>query len=146
MQWGCYAEYVAVPESSVSLMPSKLLFEEAAGVPVAALAARQSLFAKPGIGAGSTVVIHAAAGGVDERLERAVAAVCYGHEHRFRFREGSLDPCLHRLRDLERGETPLELLRRDYDSFHGAGIIDDGAATLPLAPTAGTDEEATCQT
>lgn len=64
VQWGCYAEYVAVPESSVALMPSKLLYEEAAGVPLAALTAYQCLFARGGIGKGSRLLVHAAAGGV----------------------------------------------------------------------------------
>jgi NADPH:quinone reductase-like Zn-dependent oxidoreductase len=45
-------------------MPAKLLFEEAAGVPVAVLAARQALFGKPGIGAASVVLVHGAGGGV----------------------------------------------------------------------------------
>ena len=37
VQGGCYAEYVSIPEKSVALMPAKLLFEEAAAVPLAAL-------------------------------------------------------------------------------------------------------------
>ena len=64
VQWGCYAEYVAVAETSVALMPTKLLYEEAAAVPLAALTAWQCLFDDPGIGAGSSVLVHAAAGGV----------------------------------------------------------------------------------
>jgi NADPH:quinone reductase-like Zn-dependent oxidoreductase len=64
VQWGCYAEYVTVPESSVAMMPSKLLFEEAAAVPVAGLTAFQCLQRTKGMSAGQTVLIHAAAGGV----------------------------------------------------------------------------------
>jgi len=64
VQWGCYAEYVSVPESNVARMPAKLLFEEAAAVPVAALTAYQALFGQPGLQSGSSVLIHAAAGGV----------------------------------------------------------------------------------
>lgn len=63
-QWGCYAEYVSVSEDHVSAMPTKLLFEEAASVPLALLAAEQCLFSRPGLGEGRTVLIHAAAGGV----------------------------------------------------------------------------------
>ena len=37
-QWGCYAEYVSVSEDHLSQMPAKLLFEEAASVPLALLA------------------------------------------------------------------------------------------------------------
>ena len=60
VQWGCYAEYVAVPESSLAMMPAKLLFEEAAAVPVAALAAHQSLFAAGELRSGKSVLIHGA--------------------------------------------------------------------------------------
>jgi NADPH:quinone reductase-like Zn-dependent oxidoreductase len=64
VQGGTYAEYVSVPESGLSKMPAKLLFEEAAAIPCAALTAYQCLFSEPGIGTGSTVLVHAAAGGV----------------------------------------------------------------------------------
>ena len=64
VQWGCYAEYVAVEESSVALMPTKLLYEEAAGVPLAGLTAWQCLFHHSGVGPGASVLVHAAAGGV----------------------------------------------------------------------------------
>jgi NADPH:quinone reductase len=64
VQWGTYAEFVALPETSVARMPSRLLFEEAAAVPLAALTAYQSLFGKPGVGPGKVVLIHAGGGGV----------------------------------------------------------------------------------
>jgi NADPH2:quinone reductase len=64
VQWGCYAECVAVPEEHVALMPTKLLFEEAASIPLAALTAYQALFGKPALVSGSKVLVHAAAGGV----------------------------------------------------------------------------------
>jgi len=64
VQWGCYAEYVSVPEEQVALMPSKLLFEEAAAVPVVGLTAFQCLLGGPPIGKDSTVLVHAGAGGV----------------------------------------------------------------------------------
>jgi len=63
-QWGCYAEYVAVAEDSVAQMPAKLLFEEAASVPLAALAAHQCLSGGSGLQADQTVLVHGAAGGV----------------------------------------------------------------------------------
>lgn len=64
VQWGTYAELVAVPETGVAPMPSRLLFEEAAAVPLTGLTAYQSLFGSPGIGPGAVVLIHAGAGGV----------------------------------------------------------------------------------
>lgn len=64
VQWGTYAEYLAVDEGAAALMPSNLLFEEAAAVPLAALTAWQALFSKAGIAAGASVLVHGAAGGV----------------------------------------------------------------------------------
>ncbi|HKQ61569.1 MAG TPA: NADP-dependent oxidoreductase [Candidatus Polarisedimenticolaceae bacterium] len=64
VRWGCYAEYVAVPAANVARMPAKLLFEEAAAVPLAALTAQQALFGAVAPGPGRSVLIHAAAGGV----------------------------------------------------------------------------------
>lgn len=64
VQWGCYAGFVAVPESGVALMPSKLLFEEAAAFPTAGLAAWQSLSDEAFVAAGKNVLVHAAGGGV----------------------------------------------------------------------------------
>jgi len=80
-QWGCYAEYVSVAESSVARMPAKLLFEEAAAVPLAALTAQQCLFARPGLSTGSTVLVHAACGGVGHfavQLARLTGAKVFG--------------------------------------------------------------------
>jgi NADPH2:quinone reductase len=81
VQWGCYAEYVAVSEENIGLMPSSLLYEEAAPVPLAALTAFQCLFGKPGIEKGSRVLVHAAAGGVGHfavQLARNAGAQVYG--------------------------------------------------------------------
>jgi NADPH:quinone reductase-like Zn-dependent oxidoreductase len=64
VQWGAYAELIALPESSAAKMPSKLLFEESAAVPLAALTAHQSLLRDPSLGPGKAVLVLAAAGGV----------------------------------------------------------------------------------
>lgn len=61
---GAYAEFVAVPESSVARKPEQLSFVEAAGVPLAALTAYQALFDAARLQDGETVLVHAAAGGV----------------------------------------------------------------------------------
>jgi NADPH2:quinone reductase len=63
VQWGTFAEYVAVPSASAAAIPPRLLFEEAASVPLAALTAHQAL-ARAGVGSGASVLVHAAAGGV----------------------------------------------------------------------------------
>jgi NADPH:quinone reductase-like Zn-dependent oxidoreductase len=53
-----------VPEKALATMPAKLLFEEAAACPVAALTAWQALFETAGLAQGSTLVVLGAAGGV----------------------------------------------------------------------------------
>jgi NADPH:quinone reductase-like Zn-dependent oxidoreductase len=59
-----YAEYVAAPESQLTIKPSNISFEEAAAASLAALTAWQILKDKAGINPGDNVLIHAAAGGV----------------------------------------------------------------------------------
>jgi len=61
---GTYAENAVVPESALSLKPSSLSYEQAAAVPLAALAAWQALVKQGGIKPGHRVLIHAGAGGV----------------------------------------------------------------------------------
>lgn len=61
---GTYAEYAVVPENTLARKPSKLSHEEAAAVPLAALAAWQALVDQGGLQAGQRVLVHAAAGGV----------------------------------------------------------------------------------
>jgi NADPH:quinone reductase-like Zn-dependent oxidoreductase len=63
LQWGTYAEYVAVPERHAALMPTNLLFEEAAAIPCAGLTAVQAL-GRAGIGAQATLLVMNGSGGV----------------------------------------------------------------------------------
>jgi NADPH2:quinone reductase len=64
IQWGTYAEYVAMPAGAVAPMPAKSSFSEASTVPLAGLTAWQSLFDVGAIRPGQWVLIHAGAGGV----------------------------------------------------------------------------------
>jgi len=59
-----YAEYVAAPARHFVPKPASLSFEEAAGLPLAALTAWQGLVDTGKLEAGQRVLIHAAAGGV----------------------------------------------------------------------------------
>lgn len=61
---GTFAEYVAVDEADAAPMPSTLTFEEAAAVPLVALAAWQALVDVAGLKPGDKVLIHAGAGGL----------------------------------------------------------------------------------
>lgn len=61
---GAYADLVAVDEANLTLMPDSLSFLDAAALPVASVAAWQSLnFAGP-VQAGQRILIHGAAGGL----------------------------------------------------------------------------------
>ena len=61
---GAYAEYVAVPSADLVAKPAALDYAQAAAVPLAGLAAWQSLIEAGGLARGQTVLIHGAAGGV----------------------------------------------------------------------------------
>ncbi len=60
---GTLAEYVSVPVRTAAKKPAGLSFEAAAGLPLAGLTALQTV-RRSGLGEGSTVLVHAAAGGV----------------------------------------------------------------------------------
>lgn len=60
---GGYAEFVAVPEDHAAAMPAGLLYEEAAAVPLACASVWPAIV-QAGIGAGATVVVRDAAGGI----------------------------------------------------------------------------------
>jgi len=60
---GTLAELAEVPVRTAAHKPSGLSFEEAAALPLAGLTALQTV-RRSGLGAGSTVLVHAAAGGV----------------------------------------------------------------------------------
>jgi NADPH:quinone reductase-like Zn-dependent oxidoreductase len=80
---GSFAEYACVGESKLALKPTKLSFEAAAAVPVAAFTALQGLRDKGQLQAGQKVLINGAAGGVGifamqiaKALGAEVTAVC----------------------------------------------------------------------
>lgn len=80
IQWGTYAEYVAMEARHVALMPKNLSFAQAAAIPLTTLTAWQSLFDRACLGSGQTVLIHAGAGGVGGmaiQLARHVGAKVY---------------------------------------------------------------------
>jgi NADPH:quinone reductase-like Zn-dependent oxidoreductase len=63
VQFGTYAELVAVPDRMIARKPSNVDFVTAAALPLAGLTALQALKAVD-TGAGDVVLVHAAAGGV----------------------------------------------------------------------------------
>lgn len=63
IQWGTFAELVAVPERAVAVVPDTVDIVHAGALPLAGLTAEQLLDAAA-VGPGDTVLIHAATGGV----------------------------------------------------------------------------------
>ncbi|RYI98547.1 MAG: NADP-dependent oxidoreductase, partial [Actinomycetales bacterium] len=63
VQGGTLAELVAVPVRTLAHKPAGVSFEEAAALPLAGLTALATV-RRSGLGEGSTVLVHAAAGGV----------------------------------------------------------------------------------
>jgi NADPH:quinone reductase-like Zn-dependent oxidoreductase len=61
---GAYTEYVAVKRALIAKKPSRLSFEEAASVPVAAQTAWQGIFTHGHLENGQTILIHGGAGAV----------------------------------------------------------------------------------
>ena len=61
---GTFAEFVAIAEDDVALKPQSLSYEEAAAVPLVALAAWQTLVDRAGVNPGQKILVHAGAGGL----------------------------------------------------------------------------------
>ncbi|MCZ4548567.1 NADP-dependent oxidoreductase [Gordonia rubripertincta] len=61
---GTFAEYIAIHQDDAAHKPTTLTFEEAAAVPLVALAAWQMLVEKAHIRPGQKVLVHAGAGGL----------------------------------------------------------------------------------
>jgi NADPH:quinone reductase-like Zn-dependent oxidoreductase len=74
VQHGTYAELVAAPDRTLARKPAALPFEQAGALPLAGLTALQALRAV-GAGAGDTVLVHAAAGGVGHLAAQLAGAL-----------------------------------------------------------------------
>ena len=79
--FGAFAEYVCTPEKALALKPTNLTFEQAATVPVSALAALQGLRDAGQLQSGQTVLINGASGGVGSfavQIAKAWGAIVTG--------------------------------------------------------------------
>jgi NADPH:quinone reductase-like Zn-dependent oxidoreductase len=63
---GSYAEYITVAADEVAIKPSSASWQEAAGIPLAALTAWQSLYEIANVQAGERILIHAGSGAVGQ--------------------------------------------------------------------------------
>lgn len=61
---GAFAEQIAIDAADIALKPTSLTFEEAAAVPLVALAAWQALVDLAAIQSGQKILVHAGAGGL----------------------------------------------------------------------------------
>ncbi len=84
---GAFAELIAIDADDVAHKPTSLSFEEAAAVPLVALAAWQALVDVAGVRAGQKVLVHAGAGGlgstviqVAKHLGAHVATTAHGKD------------------------------------------------------------------
>lgn len=74
---GTFAEYYPAEAEHIARMPKNLDFREAAGAPLTALTAWQSLFSDLGVEKGQTILLHGASGGVGNfALQLAKYAGC----------------------------------------------------------------------
>jgi NADPH:quinone reductase-like Zn-dependent oxidoreductase len=117
---GAYAEYVVAPENTLARKPARLSHEEAAAIPLAALAAWQALVDMGGLQASQRVLVHAAAGGVGvfavqiaKALGAHVAATASARNHDF-------------LRELGADEVIDYANEKIEDKLSGCNIVLDG--------------------
>jgi NADPH:quinone reductase-like Zn-dependent oxidoreductase len=114
LQWGSYAELVAVPVRAVADKPAATGWEEAGALPLVGLTAYQTLVDLQEVRAGETVLVHAASGGVGTmavQIARILGAEVIGTAS-----ERNHD----RLREL--GATP---------TTYGDGLVDRVRAIRP---------------
>ncbi|HET9299531.1 MAG TPA: NADP-dependent oxidoreductase [Candidatus Polarisedimenticolaceae bacterium] len=78
---GTYGELITLASEAVAIVPKKLLFEEAAGVPLTGLTSWQTLRLQGDVKEGAVVLVHAAAGGLGHlavQIARAAGARVVG--------------------------------------------------------------------
>lgn len=148
---GAYAEFVAAPGRQFVRKPAALSFEEAAGLPLAALTAWQGLFDTAGLSAGRRVLVHAAAGGVGHfavQIAKSAGAYVIGTasaaKHEFVRALGADEVIDYRTEDFADvlHERPVDVvfdpITGDYSTRSLSVLKDSGAlvSILPVPPEA----------
>ncbi|MEY2408192.1 MAG: hypothetical protein QOF48_862, partial [Verrucomicrobiota bacterium] len=137
---GADAEFAVSDEKNLAIKPKALDFPGAAAIPVGALTAHQALFDAAQLGAGQTILIHAAAGGVGSmavQLAKAqgarVIGTASGPEHIKLIRELGCDEAIDykttrfedHVRDVDVVLDPVsaESQRRSFGVLKKGGIL-----------------------
>jgi NADPH:quinone reductase-like Zn-dependent oxidoreductase len=149
---GGYGQYAVISTDSIARKPARLSFDEAAGIPLAAVTAWKALIDVAGLKQGQRVLIHGAAGGVGSAaVQIAVARGAYviataserNHEFlrslgasetldyntvKFEDRVSNADIVLNTV-DVETAERSLRVLKPDGIMVTVAGAVPAEACT-----------------
>ena len=151
---GGYAEYVAAPARQFVPKPDRLSFEEAAGLPLAALTAWQGLVDTAKLRPGQRVLVHAAAGGVGHlavQIAKSLGAYVIGTasaaKHDFVRSLGADEVIDYRTEDFAQvlAEQPVDVV---FDAIAGEysgrslKVLKDGGVLVSILPV---DEAATAE-
>jgi NADPH:quinone reductase-like Zn-dependent oxidoreductase len=149
---GSYAEYVAVPEESLALIPSGLDFVHAAALPTTALTAWQPLVRVADVHAGQRVLIHAAAGGIGHlavQIAKARGAYVIGtarqHKHDFLRGLGADELIDYTTTDFATAARDIDVVLDPISGEYGPRSLDTLTPNGTLLDVRGTgpDREAT---
>lgn len=143
---GAYAEYVAAPGRQFVRKPAALSFEEAAGLPLAALTAWQGLFDTAHLKSGQRVLVHAAAGGVGHlavQIAKAAGAYVIGTasagKHEFVHALGADEMIDYRTQDFaevlreQQVDVVFDPIAGDY-SMRSLSVLKDGGVLVSILP------------
>ncbi|HEX4791542.1 MAG TPA: NADP-dependent oxidoreductase [Actinospica sp.] len=151
---GGYAEYVAAPSRHFVPKPAALSFEEAAGLPLAALTAWQGLFDTAKLRSGRRVLVHAAAGGVGHlavQIAKSAGAHVIGTasaaKHEFVRGLGADEMIDYRTEDFAEvlRDDPVDVvfnpIAGDYNE-RSLRVLKDGGALVSILPVSAAAAEA----
>lgn len=139
---GAFAEYLVINESkAIAKMPDSILFDEAAGVSVAATTAIQALRDKGKIAAGDSVLINGASGGVGtyavqlaKYFGAEVTGVSSAKNHELVFSLGADAMIDYKVEDVVDREVKFDLIIDNVGNFSPAEfqriLADDGTYVL----------------
>ncbi|HET9169790.1 MAG TPA: NADP-dependent oxidoreductase [Actinospica sp.] len=143
---GAYSEYVVAPARHFAPKPEALSFEEAAGLPLAALTAWQGLIDTGKLKAGQRVLVHAAAGGVGhiavqiaKSLGAYVIATASAEKHEFVRRLGADELIDYRETDFvdvlcdQPVDVVFDPIAGDY-SGRSLRVLKDGGKLVSILP------------